>query len=58
MCASNSAFVVYPVALQLFGPAASVVLARCALVESLLIMPLSLAPAEPHDRAQGRSVLM
>ena len=58
MCASNSAFVGYPIALQLFGPAASVVLALCALVESLLIMPLSLASAEPHDRAQGRSVLL
>ena len=60
MCASNSAFVGYPIALQLFGPAARVALALCALVESLLIMPLSLslAPAEPHGRAQGRSVLL
>ena len=58
MCASNSAFVGYPIALQLFGPAASVAPVLCALVESLLIMPLSLASAEPHDRAQGRSVLL
>ena len=58
MCASNSAFVGYPIALQLFGPTASVAPVLCALVESLLIMPLSLASAEPHDRAQGRSVLL
>ena len=53
LCASNSAFVGYPIALQLFGPAASVALALCSLVENLLVMPLSLALAEPHDRAQG-----
>lgn len=33
-------------------------LTHCTLAENLLIMPLSLALAEPHDRAQGRSVLL
>ena len=58
--ASNSAFIDYPIALQSFGNAASVALALCTLVENLLIMPLSLslALAEPHDRAPGRSVLL
>ena len=44
--ASNSAYIGYPIALQVFGPAASAALAVYALVESLVMMPLTLTLAE------------
>ncbi len=44
--ASNSAYIGYPIALQVFGPAASAALAVYAVVESLVMMPLALTLAE------------
>jgi len=43
---SNSAFIGYPIALQLVGPAAGVALALNMLVENLVMLPLLLALAE------------
>jgi len=43
---SNSAFIGYPIVLQVIGPAAGVALALCTLVENLLVMPLALAVAD------------
>ncbi len=57
MCSSNSAFVGYPIALQLLGPTAGVALALCTLVENLLTMPLSLALAESGDRSRWHHAL-
>ena len=62
--ASNSAYIGYPIALQVFGPAASAALAVYALVESLVMMPLALTLAEaggsggrPWYRALGDILL-
>lgn len=57
MCSSNSAFVGYPIALQLLGPTAGVALALCTLVENLLTMPLCLALAESGDRSRWHQAL-
>jgi malonate transporter and related proteins len=53
MCSSNSAFVGYPIALQLLGPTAGVALALCTLIENLLTMPISLALAESSNAGEG-----
>lgn len=62
--ASNSAYIGYPIALQVFGPAASAALAVYAVVESLVMMPLALTLAEaggsggrPWYRALGDILL-
>ncbi len=59
---SNSAFIGYPIALQVVGPVAGTALALCATVENVLILPLCLALAdagsashEPFARAFGRA---
>lgn len=46
MCCSNTAFVGYPVMLQVIGPEASVALALAMMVENLLMIPLCLALAD------------
>jgi len=52
-CSSNSAFIGYPIAVQVFGPVAGVALALCTLIENLITIPLSLAYAESGaDQAQ------
>jgi predicted permease len=60
---ANSAYLAYPIVLQLLGPVAGRVLALCSLVENILMMPLTLAIAdsasathEPFVRALGRSL--
>ena len=52
---SNSAFIGYPIVLQVIGPTAGVALALCTLVENLLVMPLALALADSGngDRRPG-----
>ena len=67
MACSNTAFVGFPVALQVVGPEASVAMALTLVVENFLMIPLCLAladsapragqPAEPFARALGRSLL-
>lgn len=52
---SNSAFVGFPVALQLFGETAGVALALCMLVENLLLLPFVIALAESSG-SQGASL--
>jgi len=56
---SNSAFIGYPIVLQVIGPAAGVALALCTLVENLLVMPLALALADSGngDRRPGAVLL-
>ncbi|MBP8265536.1 MAG: AEC family transporter, partial [Zoogloea sp.] len=54
MSASNSAYIGYPIALQVFGHAASAALAVYALVESLVMMPLALTLAEAGGSGGGR----
>ena len=49
----NSAFIGYPVVLQLIGPLAAPALALSMLVENLLIMPLCLALADSSGSAGG-----
>jgi len=51
---SNSAFIGYPIALQVFGPSASAGLAAYVLIESLFMMPLSLTLAEVGGSSGGR----
>ena len=51
---SNSAFVGYPIVLQVLGPVASLGLALGALVENLLVIPLSLMLAEASGSEHGR----
>lgn len=46
MAMSNSAFIGFPVALQLFGPVAAVALALALIVENLILLPLVIALAE------------
>lgn len=48
---SNSAFVGYPIVLQVVGPIAGTALGLCALVENIVIIPLglALANASPGD---------
>jgi predicted permease len=60
---SNSAFIGYPIALQVVGPIAGTALALCAIVENVLILPLCLALAdaasashEPFHHAIGRAL--
>jgi malonate transporter len=43
---SNSAFVGYPIVLQVVGPVAGTALALCALVENVVMIPLGLALAD------------
>ncbi len=52
MSFSNSAFIGYPVALQLVGPTASVALALTMIIENLLMIPLVLALAESRGNSQ------
>jgi predicted permease len=59
---SNSAFIGYPIALQVVGPIAGTALALCAIVENVLILPVCLALAdaasathEPFHHAIGRA---
>ena len=56
---SNSAFIGYPIVLQVIGPTAGVALALCTLVEHLLVMPLALALADSGngDRRPGAVLL-
>jgi malonate transporter and related proteins len=63
MANANSAYIGYPVLLQMFGPIASTVLALCALIENIIVIPLSLAISdsasathEPFHRALGRAI--
>jgi malonate transporter len=63
MANANSAYIGYPVLLQMFGPIASTVLALCALIENIVIIPLALAVAdsasashEPFHHALGRAI--
>lgn len=49
---SNSAFIGYPIVLQVIGPTAGVALALCTLVENLLVMPLALALADSGGGGQ------
>ncbi len=51
---SNSAFVGYPIVLQVIGPAAGVALALGTLVENLLIIPLALALADVDGGPGGQ----
>lgn len=55
---SNSAFIGYPVVLQVLGPTAGVALALTTLVENLLIIPLSLALAETGAAGQRPLALL
>lgn len=64
MACANTAFIGYPVALQVVGPDATVALALTMLVENFLMIPLCLALAdsagarhEPLALAFGRAVL-
>lgn len=52
---SNSAFIGFPVAVQVVGPIASVAMALSMLVENLLMLPLMLALADASGE-RGRSV--
>lgn len=54
MSFSNSAFIGYPVALQLVGPTASVALALTMIIENLLMIPLVLALAESRGNSSQR----
>lgn len=63
MCCSNSAFVGFPLAVQLVGHEAAVALALCMLVENFLMIPLCLALADsasarhqPMHRAIGSAI--
>lgn len=53
MTASNSAFVGYPILLQVIGPPAAVALALTMMVENLLVLPLSLALADSGAGGQA-----
>lgn len=59
MCCANSAFIGYPLALQVVGPQASVALALTFAVENLLMIPLCLALADSGagDGSGGRGFL-
>lgn len=54
---SNSMFIGYPIAVQVFGPAASVALALCMLVENIVVLPVGLALADA-DATSGRRSLI
>lgn len=53
---SNSMFIGYPIAVQVFGPAASVALALCMLVENIVVLPVGLALADADSTGGRRSV--
>lgn len=55
---SNSAFIGLPVALQVLGPIASVVVALTLLVENILMMPLVLALAEGSGGGRGAAKVL
>lgn len=57
MSASNSAYVGYPILLQLIGPAAGVALALTMMVENLLIMPLALVLADTSSTQRWHRAL-
>ncbi|MBT9498271.1 MAG: AEC family transporter [Zoogloea sp.] len=64
MCSANSAYVGYPIAVQVIGPTASMVLALSMIVENMLVLPLCLALGEsggarhePFWRVFGRAIL-
>lgn len=54
---SNSMFIGYPIAVQVFGPAASVALALCMLVENIVVLPVGLALADADATGGRRSVM-
>lgn len=54
MAMSNSAFIGFPVALQLFGQVAAVGLALALIVENLILLPLVIALAERADGQDAR----
>lgn len=54
---SNTAYIGYPIALQLVGPAAGVALALNMLVENLVMLPLLLALAEGGQGHAGRAAV-
>lgn len=56
MCCSNTAFVGYPVMVQVIGPQASVALALAMMVENLMMIPLCLALADTGAQ-QGHGFL-
>ncbi len=51
---SNSAFIGYPIALQVFGPTASAGLAAYAPIEAAIMMPLMLTLADAASGSGGR----
>lgn len=53
MTLSNSAFIGFPVALQVLGPKASMMLAIYAAVENLIVMPLLMVLAEAGDKTHA-----
>ena len=64
MCSANSAYVGYPIAVQVIGPTASMALALSMIVENMLVLPLCLALGEsggarhePFWRVFGRAIL-
>jgi malonate transporter len=57
MSASNSAFIGYPIILQLIGPPAGVALALTMIVESLLIMPLAMVMADASSTLRWHHAL-
>jgi predicted permease len=54
MSCANSAYIGYPVALQVVGPLAGTALAMCALVENVLMIPLVLAIADSASATHER----
>lgn len=52
--AANTAFIGFPVLVQLIGPLAGIGLAMCMIVENILIMPVALAYAD-SGKAKGRA---
>lgn len=57
MSASNSAYVGYPIILQLIGPPAGVALALTMMVENLLILPLALVMADTSSTLRWHRAL-
>ena len=52
---SNSAFVGYPIVVQIIGPVAGTALALCSLVENILMIPLGLALADASPTGHSRA---
>jgi len=58
MAGSNSAFIGYPIALQLLGPAAGVALALTMVVENLMVLPLALVLADSSSALRWDRALL